>query len=245
MIINNVTKQEIIQAIQQTAKQNGGKPLGTGRFEKETNIKIHEWKRYWPRFSDALIEAGFIPNQLQGAYDKETIIKSVIVVMRKLNKFPTFDELRVEKQNNPEFPSREVFVRIGKNQLAKEIFEYCTNKGEYEDVAGLCQVILKEFPVGKDDLSDLNVSQEIGEVYLFKSGRYYKIGKTNDSVRPGGEIRIQLPEKMDLIHSIKTDDPSGIEAYWHRRFETKRMKGEWFDLNSTDIKAFKRWRRIA
>ena len=35
---------------------------------------------------------------------RQFIIKNVIVVMRKLNKFPTFDELRVEKHNNPEFP---------------------------------------------------------------------------------------------------------------------------------------------
>ncbi len=83
-----------------------------------------------------------------------------------------------------------------------------------------------------------------GFVYLFKSGRYYKIGKTKDMVRRGTEIRIQLPEKLDLIHSIQTDDPSGVEAYWHRRFDEKRMNGEWFDLNSADIRAFKRWRRI-
>lgn len=63
-------------------------------------------------------------------------------------------------------------------------------------------------------------------------------------MRRGNELKIQLPENLDLIHEIKTDDPSGIEAYWHRRFEAKRMQGEWFDLNSTDIKAFKRWRRI-
>ena len=71
-----------------------------------------------------------------------------------------------------------------------------------------------------------------------------KIGKTNDTVRRGNELRIQLPEKTDLIHSIKTDDPSGIEAYWHKRFEEKRMQGEWFNLSSADVKAFKRWRRI-
>ncbi len=47
----------------------------------------------------------------------------------------------------------------------------------------------------------------IGEVYLIKSGRYYKIGKTIDPVRLGAELRIQLPEKITLIHSIKTDDP--------------------------------------
>ena len=88
------------------------------------------------------------------------------------------------------------------------------------------------------------VSDLVGEVYLFKSGRHYKIGKTKDTVRRGSEIRIQLPEKLSLIHSIKTDDPSGIESYWHNRFESKRMEGEWFDLNSADIRAFKRWRRI-
>ena len=91
---------------------------------------------------------------------------------------------------------------------------------------------------------DGKVSDLVGEVYLFKSGRYYKIGKTKDTVRRGSEIRIQLPERVNLIHSIKTDDPSGIESYWHNRFESKRMNGEWFDLNPSDVKAFKRWRRI-
>lgn len=87
-------------------------------------------------------------------------------------------------------------------------------------------------------------NQELGEVYLFKSGHFYKIGKTNCTVRRGSELRIMLPEKITLIHSIKTDDPSGIEAYWHKRFELKRKNGEWFDLTSNDVKAFKRWRRI-
>ncbi len=36
------TKQDIINIIRQTAKENDGKPLGRARFEKETGIRMEE-----------------------------------------------------------------------------------------------------------------------------------------------------------------------------------------------------------
>ena len=86
----------------------------------------------------------------------------------------------------------------------------------------------------------------IGYFYIIKHGarREYKIGRTNNRLRREGEIGLDLPEKIEPIHVIETDDPAGVEAYWHRRFAEKRMKGEWFTLTSDDARAFKRWRRI-
>ena len=79
-------------------------------------------------------------------------------------------------------------------------------------------------------------------MYLIKSGRFYKIGKTNAAGRREYELDLQLPEAVSTIHVIRTDDPGGIEAYWHQRFELKRKKGEWFDLTAADVVTFKRRR---
>ncbi len=241
-----LSKEDILQEIRKTTKQNLGVPLGRGRFENETGIKPYDWGKYWARFGDAQREAGFTPNQLMSAYSEEFLINKMIGLMQKLGKFPTFGELRIEKNNDPGFPNSKSFfeTKHQKQKLARKIIEFCSEKDRYDDIISFCLPITEESTLEKDIDKDNSV-YEVGEVYLFKSGRYYKIGKTIDAVRRGAEIRIQLPEKMDLIHSIKTDDPSGIEAYWHRRFELKRKNGEWFDLNPSDIKAFRRWRRIA
>lgn len=241
--LDMLTKQEILSEIRRVTQENGGKPLGIARFETETGIKPWEWERFWARFGDAVREAGFVPNQLQGAYGEEFLIEKLIGLTRKLGRFPTSREMTGAKNDDTEFPSKKVFQRIGsKTQLATKVLEYCQGKNGYEDIAAFCStVFVKPHTVAPNGGK---ASDPVGEVYLFKSGRYYKIGKTKDTVRRGSEIRIQLPEKVNLIHSIKTDDPTGIESYWHNRFDSKRMNGEWFDLSSSDIKAFKRWKRI-
>jgi len=74
--------------------------------------------------------------------------------------------------------------------------------------------------------------------------RRSKIGRTKNPLRREGEVGIQLPEKLTPVHHIKTDDPAGIESYWHARFSSKRKEGEWFALTPVDVRAFKRWKRI-
>lgn len=238
------TKQEIIKEIQRCATENNGQPLGVARFSKETGITSYIWQEHWARFSEALEEAGFSPNQLTVSYSDELMIEKLIGLIRTYRRFPTAGEIRIARKTDSLLPSPSTFDHFGsKHQKAKKIMNYLNGKSGYDDIVSVCSDVLKSV-VNSESRENASSGQIVGEVYLFKSGRYYKIGKTNDSVRRGSELRIQLPENLHLIHSIRTDDPSGIETYWHKRYNAKRMNGEWFDLSATDIKAFKAWRKI-
>lgn len=71
-----------------------------------------------------------------------------------------------------------------------------------------------------------------------RSGSFYKVGLTKAAGRREYELGIQLAEKPKLIHEIKTDYPTILEAYWHSRFDDKRRNGEWFELDKADIRSF-------
>jgi hypothetical protein len=235
-----VTKTYILQEIKRTAEANGGMPLGWKRFESETGIKRADWYgKHFARWGDAIHEAGYTPNQLQSSYEDTYILDKYIQLARELRKLPVNGDIRLKARSDPEFPCHSTFRKLGtKSELIERLLKYCQNKEEYEDVVLMC----KEFVPHKQEVADESSHIEInfGFVYLIKSGRYYKIGKANDADYRVGAIRLQLPEKAKRIHTIKTDNPRGIEAYWHTRFDAKRKNGEWFELNATDIAAFKR-----
>jgi hypothetical protein len=77
-----------------------------------------------------------------------------------------------------------------------------------------------------------------GVVYLLKAGPYYKIGNSINFEQRLNQIKLQLPYPVERIHQIATDDPKGLEAYWHKRFAARRSNGEWFLLTDEDVGVF-------
>jgi hypothetical protein len=235
------SKNHILDEIKRTALSNNGKPLGKAAFESATGIKMSEWHgKYWRQWSDAIIESGFQPNIFIQAYDTEFLCEKYALFVRELGSIPAAVDLRMKANNDKSFPSHRVWDRfVSKPQLIQQIIEFCKSSDAWNDVLA----ILVEYKPSKKivALNDkMNTTAQDGYVYLIKSGKHYKIGMTKDFCRRANEISIELPERHETIHVIRTDDPSGIEAYWHKRFSEKRGNGEWFNLTATDIKAFKR-----
>ncbi len=240
-------KDHIIGEIRRTAKANGGVALGWRRFEEESGVRYYDWYgQYWTRWGDAVREAGFEPNRMSEAYDDAFLLDQLALLTRRLGRVPTQGDLLLATKNDPEFPSEKVFRRLGsKPQRAARILAHCEANSGYEDVAVLWREVPAAGPTA--EVADFDEAPTaVGYVYLLKHGARceYKIGRTNNPLRREGELVIQLPEKCQPVHYIKTDDPAGVEAYWHTRFAGKRKEGEWFALTAQDVRAFNRWRHI-
>lgn len=240
-------RDEILKEIRRTAEVNGGKPLGRSRFEEETGITPWNWGRFWSRFGDAQKEAGFEPNALNPAFSADHLIEKYIAVARELGKAPTAAELRVRRSHDPDFPDPKTFTRLGtKNERIDKVLAYCGDRPEYADVTALFTALAQPTDVSGEPPPDPDESEtRAGFVYLIKGRRgEYKLGHTSVVDRRLAELATGSSVDLEVVHEIKTDDPLGVEAYWHRRFAASRIKNEWFKLSAADVRAFRRWRRI-
>jgi hypothetical protein len=237
-----MTKDQAKQLILALAARNDGK-VSFRTFVDEAGIPGQRLRResWFPGWNALLIELGLATETFVKPRAKdEDVAEAVAVLVTQLGHWPTEDEFVREKKANKAFPDIQVIRRVKKSgQLWSLLKMYRIGDASFEIVRSVAasKATSDHIPID-DDTASPRVS---GFVYMMRSGRRYKIGFTNSLVRRFREVRIELPDETIQIHSIETDDPRGIEEYWHKRFAAKRIRNsEWFELDADDVRAFKR-----
>lgn len=236
---NSRMRELILSEIKRLAEENGGTPPGQRVFEKETGITRGRWRgKLWVTWSDAIEEAGYQANSVTAELDPEEVLDCYEEACRHFRHAPTSAEWQFFARERPGFVGIHSFRRVfgdiaGVNSALRD---RALARGDTELLALLPEV--ETSPVLPLATSTSKLPE--GWVYLLRSGDYFKIGRSEELEKRVKQISIALPDKVELVHAIRTDDPVGIEAYWHRRFTDRRANGEWFRLSAADVKAFKR-----
>lgn len=75
-----------------------------------------------------------------------------------------------------------------------------------------------------------------GYIYLLKGpSNTYKIGRTLDPKPRIEYLGVKLPFPITPVCVIPSDDYCHLEKHLHKRFESKRVNGEWFSLGTEEV----------
>ena len=246
---NPLSREAIVLEIRRCADQNGGVAVGRARFTARTGIREADWLgRYWATWSDAVGRRGSHLNQLQGRYADEVLLEALAALARDLGHNPREPEIRMRRQPTPASratarsstsacrraprapsPVLRLVLRVRRRSRgARHAIRRCRG--------GRAARRARQWRRGAYGTASST---------SWRVGKHYKVGRSLDFGRRSREIDLQLPERAERVHAIRTDDPVGVERYWHERFAARRLNGEWFLLTKSDVAAFKRWRSIA
>lgn len=232
-------RERILSEIKRLAAENGGKAPGKVHFQQETGIAESDWYgKLWLRWNDVVADAGLTPNEKQERLSSDLVLDKYAEVCRHYGKPPSSAELRFFARETANFISHNTFAKHfgSKDGVIAALRDRAIERGDEDLIVILPQG--KAYQASTAGRGSTNVSE--GWVYLLQSGNHFKIGRSDELEKRVKQISIALPAKVELVHAIKTDDPPGIESYWHRRFAEQRANGEWFKLSHADVRAFKR-----
>ncbi len=235
-----MTKDEILSEIRRLAEERGGR-IGLAAFLQATGIPEKQiLGKHWARWNDALADAGIATASFGTPRSDETsVLEAVAQMIQRIKRWPTESELSLERRRDSSFPSLGVIRRLRKpGSLGRLLIAHCAKRPDLVDAA---RIAANHTTSNSGEVLTNSRAFVQGYVYMMRSGRRYKIGHTTSPSRRHREVRLDLPEPTSLVWSIPTDDPRGIEDYWHRRFESKRVRDtEFFTLDASDVAAFKR-----
>jgi hypothetical protein len=166
-------KQHILDEIARAASESGGIALGRDRFFQETGIKESDWLgKHWARWSDAVVEAGCVPQKLNAPFDEGALLESYVALTRELGHLPAVSELKLKAKREPGFPSHNTFRKFGdKAHQVQKLAECCEGKPSYSDVLTIAQASTLK-PEDIETPADVAESRNetIGYVYPSEGG---------------------------------------------------------------------------
>ncbi len=78
-----------------------------------------------------------------------------------------------------------------------------------------------------------------GIIYVISAGDKYKIGKTTNINTRVRQLNTSNPDNIKIVISEQVLGYDYLEEYLLREFADKRISGEWFALNNSDIEKIK------
>lgn len=237
-----MTAEEIITAIQVAAKKRKGKAPGGEAFLRSVGLSERGlWRVGFRTYSEAVAAAGIKPNVMNPGMSDSDVLNGLAELVLRIERFPTKADISLARIRGDEVVSYAALLRrrgdsiVGLREVFATFAQSHARVDELSAILGLSEVAgERDFPVLAPSIT--------GYVYLLKSNKDYKIGRSNDVARRRREVSLLLPRELEHVHVIETDDPEGIERYWHQRFADRRTRGEWFALTPEDVRAFRRRR---
>lgn len=220
-----------------------GRVLGEREFRGQTGISRTYWRRrYWKRWSELQVDAGFAPNQERMRIPDEVLLRHFADLALRLHRIPSNEDMFQRKQEDPSFPNPDTFARMApRDELLLKLEAWCEGKPEFSEVAAM----LERRRIGR--LGRWRDADRVrGFVYLARrskpEGMTYEIGREIGAGKQLQQVATRMRCSPGTIHVIDTDDPEGIERYWRARFRRRRQGRRYFRLFPEDILAF-RWRQ--
>ena len=95
----------------------------------------------------------------------------------------------------------------------------------------------KNFSIINDVLAQLKNNQPyIGYVYVISLNEFYKIGMSSAPHNRVSQIQTAVPYKVKIEAIIPSTEMEVLEKNLHLTFKHKRVSGEWFLLDTDDLK---------
>jgi hypothetical protein len=91
-----------------------------------------------------------------------------------------------------------------------------------------------------EDITSVRVTRDNkGFIYIMTDGEYFKIGISSDVAKRLRGIQTNHPQKISVILSQFVKNNLELESFFHEKYKSKRVSGEWFRLDEVELKEAK------